>query len=151
MRPFRLRWLRQLLSVVDDLNHRYSMRHQDITPRNLVVDERDNFPIFDFNYSIMTEKHYSPERDDTKGIIFTLDEHFRDAPHAEQDTEALLEMTWEKHPDVKLDAEVEAFRAVLDSWLAERKARGFFKPQDSWVRWVVLMPEPPVLAMLTCI
>ena len=155
MRPFRLRWLRQLLSVVDDPNYRYGMMHQDIAPRNLVVDETDNLRIFDFNYSIMIEKHYSPERDDAKGVIFTLyeiitlDEHFRDVPHAEQNAEALLKMTWEKHPDVKLDAEVEAFRAVLDSWLAERKARGFFKPQDSWVRWPVPMPEPPAVAMPT--
>jgi putative N-acetylmannosamine-6-phosphate epimerase len=73
----------------------------------------------------MIEKHYTPDRDDIKGIIFTLyeiitlDEHFRDVPHAEQDAEAALRKKWEKHPNVKLDAEVEAFRNVLDAWVAE--------------------------------
>lgn len=31
-RLFRLRWFRQLLSVVDDLNYRYGVMHQDIAP-----------------------------------------------------------------------------------------------------------------------
>ncbi len=153
-RPFRLRWLHQLLSVVDDLNYRYGMMHQDIAPRNLLVDEKENLRIFDFNYSIRIEKHYTPERDDIKGVIFTLyeimtlDGHFRDVPHAEQDAEALLKMTWEKHPGVQLDADFQAFRDVLDTWVAERKAKEFFKPTDTWLRWPV-MPEPPTIATPT--
>ena len=39
-RPFRLRWFQQLLSVVDDLNYRYGIMHQDLAPRNIVVDEK---------------------------------------------------------------------------------------------------------------
>lgn len=153
-RPFRLQWLRQLLSVVDDLNYRYGMMHQDIAARNLLVDERDKLRIFDFNYSIMIEKHYSPERDDIKGVIFTLyeiitlDEHFREVPHAEQDAEAVLNMKWEKHPDVKLDADVQMFRDVLDSWVAERRAKEFFKPTDTWLRWPE-MPTPPTVVTPT--
>ena len=153
-RPFRLRWLHQLLSVVDDLNYRYGMIQQDIAPRNLLVDEKENLRLFDFNYSIMIEMYYTPERDDIKGIIFTLyeiitlDEHFRDVPHAEQDAEALLEMTWEKHPAVQLDADVQAFRDALESWVIERKAKEFFKPMETWLRWPE-MPEPPAIAMPT--
>ncbi|KAG7286564.1 hypothetical protein NEMBOFW57_008875 [Staphylotrichum longicolle] len=137
-RPFRLQWLRQLLSVVDDLNYTYGMMHQDIAARNLLVDETDNLRIFDFNYSIMIEKHYTPERDDTKGVILTLyeiitlDEHFREVPHAEQDAEAILKMKWEKHPDVQLDADVQHFgRPGLV--VAERKTKEFFKPTNTWL------------------
>ncbi|KAK3294890.1 uncharacterized protein B0H64DRAFT_401954 [Chaetomium fimeti] len=152
-RPFRLRWFRQLLSVVDDLNYRYGMMHQDIAARNLLVDENDNLRIFDFNYSIMIEEHYTPDRDDIKGVILTLyeivtlDEHFREVPHDEQDAEAVLGMKWEKHPDVKLDADLEDFRNMLDSWVKKRKAKDFFKPTDTWVRWP-WMPKPPAIAML---
>jgi hypothetical protein len=97
-RPFRLRWFRQLLHVVDDLNYRYGMMHQDIAARNLVIDGNDNLRIFDFNYAIMIDKHYTPDRDDLKGVIFTLyeiitlDEHFREIPHDQQDAEAVLKM-----------------------------------------------------------
>lgn len=152
-RPFRLRWFHQLLSVVDDLNYRYGIMHQDIAARNLVIDEEDNLRIFDFNYSIMIEEHYTPDRDDYKGVIFTLyeiitlDEHFRELPHEQQDAEALLHMEWPKHPEVKLDSDIKTFRSVLDAWLTERKSRTF-EPMDTWVRWP-WMPKPPLGLVLT--
>ncbi|KAG6016877.1 hypothetical protein E4U43_002856 [Claviceps pusilla] len=150
-RPFRLRWLHQLLSVVDDLNYRYGIMHQDIAPRNLLIDKKDNLRLFDFNYSIMIDKDYSPHRDDWKGIAFTLyeiitlDEHFRKVPHEEQDAEALLHLEWVKHPDVKLDNDVQAFRDVLNIWLNKRRLKKF-DPADTWVRWD-WMPEPPLRAV----
>lgn len=141
-RPFRLGWLRQLLSAVDDLNYRYGIMHQDIAPRNILIDERDNLRIFDFNHAIMIDKdYYTSNRDDTKGAVFTLyeiitlDEHFRQDPEVME--------TWEKHPDVKLDADVAEFRAVLGEWVPQRKAREFFKPTATWVRWPKML-KPPV-------
>ncbi|KAK3182587.1 hypothetical protein K4F52_006036 [Lecanicillium sp. MT-2017a] len=122
--------------------------HQDVAARNLVIDEQGNLRIFDFNYAIMIDKHYTPHRDDTKGVIFTLyeiitlDEHFREVPHEEQDAEALLQMEWTRHPDVQLDCEVDALRAVLDAWVAERKKRTFQRV-DTWIEWP-WMPEPPL-------
>lgn len=128
-RPFRLAWLQQLLSVVDDLNYRYGIMHQDIAARNLVVDEKENLCIFDFNFSIVINENYTLERDDMKGVIFTLyeiitlDEHFRQVPHAEQDAEAVLRLEWVKHADVQLDSHVDEFRKVLDAWVSKRKTR----------------------------
>ncbi|PMB72096.1 hypothetical protein BM221_002196 [Beauveria bassiana] len=87
----------------------------DIAARNLLIDEKENLRIFDFDFSIMLHEHYTPERDDMKGVIFTLyeiitlDEHFRGVPHIEQDAEAVLRLEWTKHPDVKLDADVHVF------------------------------------------
>ncbi|KAK3896604.1 hypothetical protein C8A05DRAFT_20454 [Staphylotrichum tortipilum] len=154
-RPFRLAWLRQLLSAVDDLNYQYGMMHQDIAARNLLIDEADNLRIFDLNYSVMIERDYTPARDDVKGVVFTLyeiitlDEHFRDVPHEQQDAEAVLNLVeWPRHLDVKLDADVAEFRAVLDEWVAQRRAREFFKPAETWVRWP-MMPEPPLATVPT--
>ncbi|KAG6010128.1 hypothetical protein E4U21_000162 [Claviceps maximensis] len=149
-RPFRLRWLHQLLSVVDDLNYRYGVMHQDVAPRNLLIDEEDNLRLFDFNYSIMIDKSYMAEWDDWKGVaytlyeIITLDGHLRDVRPEEQDAEALLQMEWVKHPDVKLDTDIKTFRDVLDVWLTERKSKKF-EPADTWVRWED-MPKPLLTA-----
>lgn len=49
-RPFKLKWAKQLMQVVDDLNLRYGIAHQDVVPRNLLVDEdADNIMLYDFN------------------------------------------------------------------------------------------------------
>lgn len=146
-RVFRLEWLKQLLSVVDDLNYRYGIMHQDIAPRNLLIDEKDNLCIFDYNFSVMIAKHYTPERDDLKGVVFTLyeiitrDESYRRVPHAEQDAEAVLRLEWVKHPDVKLDHDVQDYRTLLEAWVDERRGRAF-TPMDTWLEWG-LMPDPP--------
>ncbi|KAG5987420.1 hypothetical protein E4U54_005001 [Claviceps lovelessii] len=148
-RPFRLRWLHQLLSVVDDLNYRYGVMHQDIAPRNLVIDQReDNLRILDFGYSAMIDDDYSPHYDDWKGVVFTLyeiitrDVHVREVPHEQQDADALLQRQWVKHPDVKLDNDVQTFRDVLDTWLVKRKATKF-EPADTWIHWVGTPGVPP--------
>ncbi|KAM3430904.1 hypothetical protein NHJ13734_007537 [Beauveria thailandica] len=153
VRPFRLAWFQQFLSVVDDLNYRYGIMHQDIAARNLLVDVEGNLRIFDFNFSSRISEHYNPDRDDMKGVIFTLyeimtlDEHYRDVPHAEQDAEALLRQEWTKHPDVKLDSEVHEFRKVLDAWVEKRRTREF-QVVETWLQWPS-MPDPPTAPSLT--
>lgn len=92
-RVFKLKWLRQLLNVIDYLNLKYGIQHQDVAPRNLLVDpETDDLMIFDFNcavrigypHRIDSYARYWDERNDVKGAIFTLyeiitrDEHFRE-------------------------------------------------------------------------
>lgn len=106
-RIFKLKWLKQLLHAVDDLNLKYGIQHQDIAPRNLLVDEEaDKLLLFDFNfaarigYPCQEEDHeqYSEDRDDIKGVIFTIyeiitrDMHFREVPHDEQDPTKILSM-----------------------------------------------------------
>lgn len=49
-RVFKLNWPEQLTHVVDDLNRKYGIAHQDIAARNLVIySETDDLLIFDFN------------------------------------------------------------------------------------------------------
>ncbi|KAL1866907.1 hypothetical protein Daus18300_006610 [Diaporthe australafricana] len=106
-RTFKLKWLKQLICAVDDLNLKFGIQHQDIAPRNLLVDEdADKLLVFDFNFSarigypFQIEDHpqYSADRDDVKGVIFTLYEiitratHFTEVPHHEQDSTNILKM-----------------------------------------------------------
>lgn len=106
-RVFKLKWLRQLLHVIDDLNLKYGIQHQDVAPRNLLVDpETDNLMIFDFNcavrigypHRIDTYARYWDERNDVKGAIFTLyeiitrDEHFREVSWEHQKPDDVQKM-----------------------------------------------------------
>ena len=78
-RVFKLAWLEQLISVVDELNLEYGIAHQDIAPRNLLVDEStDSIMLFDFNFaarinnpSPVEGESYVEDRNDIKGVVFT--------------------------------------------------------------------------------
>lgn len=106
-RIFKLKWLRQLLQVIDDLNLKYGIQHQDVAPRNLLVDqETDNLMIFDFNWAarigyphrLDSYARYWDQRNDVKGVIFTLyeiitrDEHFREVSWEYQKPEDVQNM-----------------------------------------------------------
>lgn len=129
-RVFKLEWLKQLTAVVDDMNLKHGIMHQDIATRNLLVDPKtDAILLFDFNYSArIGGVEYSKARDDVKGVIFTLyeiitgDEHFRDIPHEEQSTEEIEALEeWVKHPGVSLDHPVAEYRSVLNHWVKQRR------------------------------
>lgn len=158
-RAFKLKWLLQLMGLVDDLHYKYGIQHQDIAPRNLLVDEAaDNIMLFDFNFSarIGAPARFMgtplfEDRDDVKGVIFTLneiitrDDHFRSVPHRDQDASSVLDMeNWVKHPDVRLDEPVATYRAELNAWVLRRKGRGnlkIFTDASDYVDWPDL-PEP---------
>ncbi|KAI0197293.1 kinase-like domain-containing protein [Xylaria flabelliformis] len=128
-RIFKLEWLKQLIEVVDLLNLRYGIVHQDISPRNLVVDDStDSIKIFDFNFaarirrfSLPEGERYAEDRNDVKGVIFTMyeiitqDYNFRSVPHEEQNLEDLT-TEWVKHPGVKLDHPVASYQLLLQEW-----------------------------------
>jgi hypothetical protein len=129
-RIFKLKWLRQLMGVIDDLNLKYGIAHQDIAPRNMLINPKtDAIMLFDFNYSgRIGGVGHRPDRNDIKGVIFTLyeiitqDMHFREVPYYEQDTAAVQELEeWKQHPYVKLDHPVSKFRSVLNEWVDKRR------------------------------
>lgn len=132
-RVFRLEWLKQLIKVVDDLNLRYSISHQDIAPRNIVVDEStDSVMLLDFNFAARINHPSSPgegesyleDRNDVKGVIFTTyeiitrDNSLRSRPHEEQNLGDLRldSLEWAKHPEVKLDHPVASYQLILQEW-----------------------------------
>lgn len=158
-RVFKLKWLLQLTSVVDDLYYKYGIQHQDIAPRNLLVDEAtDNIMLFDFNFSARIGApvrgmgtRFFEEGDDIKSVIFTAyeiitrDNHFRSVPHRDQDASSVLNMeNWVKHPNVRLDQPLAKYRAELDAWVLRRKERGnlkVFTDASDYIDWSEI-PEP---------
>ncbi|KAF6814421.1 hypothetical protein CPLU01_14409 [Colletotrichum plurivorum] len=113
-RVFKLKWLQQLTRVVDDLNLKHGIMHQDIS---------------DFNHSarIGTGGH-SNDRDDVMGVIFILyeiitsDEHFREVLHDSQNPADIQTMRiWPPHPGSLLDHPVEEYRSFLDRWVKGRQ------------------------------
>ncbi|OAA73102.1 Protein kinase-like domain protein [Cordyceps fumosorosea ARSEF 2679] len=130
-RVFKLKWLHQLIHVVDDLNLRLGLAHQDVAPRNVVIDEpTDTLLLFDFDFSARIGKTgYSEPRNDIKGVVFTMyevitrDKARREKRHEDQDVSAVDQMDWSKHPDARLDSPVHDFRKVLDDW-RERRRKG---------------------------
>ncbi|KAG4441811.1 hypothetical protein IFR05_002735 [Cadophora sp. M221] len=50
--PFRFEWLQQLTQAVDFLNLELGIMHQDIVPRNLLIDpDTHKLVLFDFNFA----------------------------------------------------------------------------------------------------
>ncbi|KAF5026385.1 hypothetical protein F66182_1513 [Fusarium sp. NRRL 66182] len=158
-RVFKLEWLQQLIEVVDELNLQYGIMHQDIAPRNLVINEAtDSIMLFDFNYAARINhygtlgegEHYIQHRNDVKGVIFTVyevitqDSSLRDKPHAEQNLDH-LENEWVKHPEVKLDHPVASYRFLLQEWRKRRAVDlSTVQPSDfpRAIDWPS-RPEPP--------
>ncbi|KAF4332093.1 serine threonine kinase [Fusarium beomiforme] len=132
-RVFKLQWLRQLIKVVDDLNLEYGVAHQDIAPRNLLIDEAtDSIMLFDFNFAARMDcsspgegEEYVEDRNDIKGVIFTTyeiitqDNSLRDIPHEDQNIDN-LRSKWVKHPEVKLDHPVASYQLMLQEWQDRR-------------------------------
>lgn len=153
-RVFKLKWLHQLTAVVDELNLNFGIAHQDVAPRNLLINEQtDSLMIFDFDYSsrIGAEGHVEV-RNDIKGVLFTVyeiitrNETLRMARHEEQNVSDIEEKEWEAHPEVRLDHPVSEFRAALAEW-SKRRREGepitFYKDAPSYIDWPD-RPDPPL-------
>jgi serine/threonine protein kinase len=93
----KIRWIRQLLDAVDFL-FECGIAHQDVVPRNLLVDDAtDSIKLFDFDSAAFigpATRHpregFQEERTDVKGVIFTVyeiitrDDSPRSRPHEER-------------------------------------------------------------------
>jgi serine/threonine protein kinase len=130
-RVFRLEWLQQLFAVVDYLNLELGILHQDIAPRNLLIDPTTrNLRLCDFDRAARVgSTGCLPGHDDITGVIFTLyeitthDEHFREVQFEEQDAETIQEL--EQWPvKSQLDCDVAIFREHLNDWVRRRKEPG---------------------------
>ncbi|KAI1327746.1 hypothetical protein F5Y16DRAFT_184845 [Xylariaceae sp. FL0255] len=158
-RTFKLEWLRQLIQVVDLLNLQCGISHQDIAPRNLLVDElTDTIKIFYFNFAARISHSSSPsegesyieDRNDVKGVVFTTyelitqDYSLRDLPHEDQNLDYLAK-EWVKHPDVKLDHPIASYRLTLEEW---QKRRADMESPDApeLLEWPS-RPRPPPRTM----
>ncbi|KAG8418349.1 hypothetical protein J3458_005770 [Metarhizium acridum] len=154
-RTFKLKWLRQLTCVIDDLNLKHGIAHQDVSARNLLIDPKtDALMLFDFNYSgRIAGIGYGEDRNDIKGVIFTLyeiitrDTDFRDVPHYEQNPADVQELDeWVQHPDVQLDHSVTEFRSVLNEWVDRRQSGrqiAVYTEAPEYIDWPDFPKSPP--------
>ncbi|TVY39865.1 hypothetical protein LOCC1_G004302, partial [Lachnellula occidentalis] len=154
-RPFRFKWLQQLTSVVDDLNFKFGITHQDVSPRNLLVDPvTESIQLFDFDRAAKIGSEEAEERrNDVDGVIFTiyeiltLDDHFRTIPFDQQDVKEVEEMEiWDvKAPVEEGTGGVEAFRRFLQEWAQMRRSKPLklFSEASSPLDWPEYPPDTP--------
>ncbi|KAL2892026.1 hypothetical protein HOO65_011384 [Ceratocystis lukuohia] len=124
---------KRVLKVVDNLNLEYGITHQDIAPRNLLIDEStDSIMLFDFNFAARMDcpspvegEEYVEDRNDIKGVIFTTyeiitqDNSLRNIPHEDQNIDSLTSK-WVKHLEVKLDHPGASYQLLLQEWQDRR-------------------------------
>ncbi|KAJ5352686.1 hypothetical protein N7452_001660 [Penicillium brevicompactum] len=147
-RPFRFEWLQQLTQLVDDLNLEYGIMHQDIAPRNLLIDETDNIILFDFDWAANGKEGLMDNRDDVSSVVFALceiitnDTHFSSIPHWDRNIDMVLNIEWTCRRE--LDSDVSKFRNFLSEWVATRIDRAMerYLNAPKWFTWPDL-PTPP--------
>lgn len=138
----KLKWLHQLIQVIDDLNLRLGIQHCDIHPRNVLVDEKeDKIQLIDFGFAARygedlckRPSRHENRRSDSWGAAYTFfeiitrDYSLRDKTWEYPDVASLMnKQSWKPHQDVTLDHDVGVFHETLRTWLSKREARGFVK------------------------
>ncbi|EKV09908.1 hypothetical protein PDIG_27960 [Penicillium digitatum PHI26] len=126
--PFRFEWLQQLTRLVDFLNLEYGIMHQDIAPRNLLIDHSTSkILLFDFDRAASGDKNLHNGQDDVNSVVFTLyelitnDTSFSGIPHWERNIDMVQSIpAWISYR--KLDSEVSKFREYLNEWVATRRS-----------------------------
>ncbi|KAJ5353223.1 hypothetical protein N7452_002197 [Penicillium brevicompactum] len=146
-RPFRFEWLQQLTQLVDYLNFELGIMHQDIAPRNLLVDpETEKIILFDFDWAANGEDYLLDNRDDLSGVVFTLyeiitnDTHFTSIPHWERNIDMVRDIEWTCRRE--LDSDVSIFRKFLNKWIATRQDKAQYFKAPKKLTWPAL-PDPP--------
>lgn len=128
--PFRFEWFQQLTQVVDFLNLEMGVMHQDIAPRNLLIDpDTQKILLFDFDWAACGQKGLLDGRDDVTGVVFTLyelitnDTHFTSIPHWDRNID-MVQSIPEWPCNRELDSDVSTFRDYLNEWVARRQSDG---------------------------
>ena len=129
---FRFDWLRGLTSAIDDLHFRYGVVHQDVAPRNILLDLATmSLKLFDFERAArIGSDEEDAARSDINGMIFTLyealtkDDHYRKFRHEEQNVKLVEGL---EHWELKLDLEpvdggLLAYRGCVATWAEERRS-----------------------------
>jgi serine/threonine protein kinase len=128
--PFRFEWLQQLTQVVDFLNLDLGIMHQDVAPRNLLIDpETKKLLLFDFDWAAHEKDRLMVGRDDVAGVVFTLyelitgDAQFTSIPPWDRNMDMVQDLS-EWPCNRKLDSDVPKFRKFLNEWVATRRSDG---------------------------
>ncbi|KAJ5693261.1 hypothetical protein N7462_002684 [Penicillium macrosclerotiorum] len=124
--PLRFEWLKQLTQVVDFLNLELGVMHQDIAPRNLLIDpDTSGILLFDFNWAFYGESLLEG-RDDVSNVVYTLyelvtnDTHFSSIPYEDRNIDISQGSEWTCKRE--LDSDISKFRNFLNEWVTRRKS-----------------------------
>ncbi|GAB1318074.1 hypothetical protein MFIFM68171_08284 [Madurella fahalii] len=142
-RPFKLRWFRELVGLVDELNLDFGISHQDIAPRNLLINpDTDSILLIDFGHAAQIHQDpdldltteggyrtvYLPEVDDVKGVMYflycvvTRDPKYKFLPLNQVKEEEFEDpKRWVQHPDVELDNDISTFFNEMMAWVRKRR------------------------------
>jgi hypothetical protein len=128
--PFRFEWLQQVTQVVDFLNLELGIMHQDVAPRNLLVDPATHkLVLFDFNFAARGKYNLMNGRDDVSSVVFSLyelitnDTHFTSIPPWDRNIDMVQSISeWPRNRE--LDSDVSVFRNFLNEWVAKRRSDG---------------------------
>lgn len=130
--PLKLKWLMQLMQLVDELHLKHRLVHRDIAARNPVVNpDSDSIILIDFNVaSSIGISEEDLARADVTGVMFfayeyitrdpALERGFANKRVYEKDIEEPAK--WIKHPGVQLDRTVADFYFELMAWVRARRA-----------------------------
>lgn len=155
-RPFKLRYLRELMGVLDELHLQHGIHHRDIHDRNLLVDPAtDKLVLIDFGLvGSPGGGGYHSEWNDFKATVILL--HYRITrgtrydgnypPSDEEEASLLLSREkWVKHPDAVLDHSADVFYDELVAWLKKRGHwHQIIQPaQEEPASQLSLPPSPP--------
>ncbi|CRG92780.1 hypothetical protein PISL3812_09847 [Talaromyces islandicus] len=130
--PLRFEWIQQLTQLVDFLNLELGIMHQDIVPRNLLVDpDTQKLVLFDFDWVASGENGLLEGRDDVAGVVFTLYElitnetHFTSITHWDRKMDMVQSLPEWTCTRELADTDVSTLRNFLNDWVATRtKADG---------------------------
>lgn len=134
---FKLGYLRQLLDVVDALHMMKGIVHQDIAPRNLLINpETDDLQIF--NFSCAGKLGWDGAEDmfifgDFRGFqidligaattvyeIVTGDTQLAKQVRQGANIARIVNKQWTRNPSVRLDEDISLYRQTLRDWLQWR-------------------------------
>ncbi|KAK4242246.1 hypothetical protein C8A03DRAFT_11518, partial [Achaetomium macrosporum] len=166
-RPFKFKYLKLLLQVVDDLNYKFGIAHHDIASRNLFIDpSTNNLVLFDFSvaakigyererYHLGESVQELKERNDVKGVVLTVHEILtRESRVGSMQLQYIDETDlligpekWVEHPDVELDPGLDAvdYYNELMRWVRARRECPIthYTEAPEHVDWPTEMADPP--------
>ncbi|KAK0705589.1 hypothetical protein B0H67DRAFT_499425 [Lasiosphaeris hirsuta] len=129
-RQLKLKWLRELMGVIDHVNFQHGISHQDIASRNfLIYPDTDSALLFDFGHSQPVGRMVTlASRDDAKGLLVSVYYLVTRDPrydvyylHDVDETELDDRARWKKHADVELDCDLDVLFSELMAWVRKRR------------------------------
>ena len=146
-RPFKIKWMRQLMRAVDDLNLQLGIVHQDLAGRNFLLNSgTDELVLCDFHLAKRYYDTRNPEMDDVKGLVLAVhdlithdDRYFAKGLWElnEKELTSRFPEDWQKHDKVLLDEglDVQDYYDELMAWANQRRSAGLGERPAKQIDW----------------